>query len=119
MEAREIVDLESNLQIEEFKSGDTVKVNVRIREGERERIQQFQGVVIQRKAGGPSSAFTVRRVASGVGVERSFLFHSPNVEKVEVLRRGKVRRAKLYYLRKLSGKAARIKEVARAPKPKS
>ena len=85
--------------------------NVWIREGERQRQQSFQGVVIRKRGlGGPASSFTVRRVASGVGVERSFFFHSPNVESVELMRRGKVRRAKLYYLRGLSGKAARIKE---------
>ena len=119
MNARDVVALEPNPQIEEFKPGDTVKVNVRIREGDRERLQTFQGVVIRRRAGGPASAFTVRHVASGIGVERSFLVHSPNVERVELVRRGKVRRAKLYYLRNLSGKAARIKEAARTPKPQS
>ena len=114
MEAREAVALESNEKIADFRPGDTVKVNVWIREGERQRQQAFQGVVIRKREGGPSSSFTVRRVASGVGVERSFLFHSPNVESVEVVRRGKVRRANLYYLRGLSGKAARIKEPERA-----
>ena len=114
MEAREAVALESNDKIADFRPGDTVKVNVWIREGERQRQQAFQGVVIRKREGGPSSSFTVRRVASGVGVERSFLFHSPNVESVEVVRRGKVRRANLYYLRGLSGKAARIKEPERA-----
>ena len=115
MEAREVVTLEENPQIEPFQPGDTVKVNIRIREGERERLQMFQGVVIRKRAGGPASAFTVRRVASGIGVERSFLLYSPNLEKVEVVRRGKVRRAKLYYLRGRSGKASRIKE-RRPPK---
>ena len=110
MEARDAVALQTNEKIAEFQPGDTVKVNVWIREGERQRQQSFQGVVIRKRAGGPASSFTVRRVASGVGVERSFFFHSPNVESVELVRRGKVRRAKLYYLRGLSGKAARIKE---------
>ena len=110
MEAREISTLVPNEKIAEFQPGDTVKVNVWIREGERRRQQSFQGVVLRKRRGGPSSSFTVRRVASGIGVERSFFFHSPNVESVEVLRRGIVRRAKLYYLRGLSGKAARIKE---------
>ncbi len=110
MEARDAVALTPNEKIAEFQSGDTVKVNVWIREGERQRQQSFQGVVIRKRGGGPSSSFTVRRVASGVGVERSFFFHSPNVDSVERVRRGKVRRAKLYYLRGLSGKAARIKE---------
>ena len=110
MEARDVVTLTPNEKIEEFLPGDTVKVNVRIREGERQRLQSFQGVVIRKRRGGASSSFTVRRVASGIGVERSFFFHSPNVESVEVVRRGIVRRAKLYYLRGLSGRAARIKE---------
>lgn len=110
MEAREAVALTPNEKITEFQPGDTIKVNVWIREGERRRQQSFQGVVIRKRGGGPSSSFTVRRVASGVGVERSFFFHSPNVDSVELVRRGKVRRAKLYYLRGLSGKAARIKE---------
>ena len=110
MEAREAVALQTNEKIAEFRPGDTVKVNVWIREGERQRQQSFQGVVIRKRGGGPASSFTVRRVASGVGVERSFFFHSPNVESVELVRQGKVRRANLYYLRGLSGKAARIKE---------
>ncbi len=110
MEAREVVALTPNEKIAEFQPGDTIKVNVWIREGERQRQQSFQGVVIRKRRGGPSSSFTVRRVASGIGVERSFFFHSPNVESVEVVRRGIVRRAKLYYLRGLSGRAARIKE---------
>ena len=110
MEPRDVVALVPNEKICEFQSGDTVKVNVWIREGERHRLQGFQGVVLRKRAGGPSSSFTVRRVASGIGVERSFFFHSPNVESVELVRKGIVRRAKLYYLRGLSGKAARIKE---------
>ena len=114
MDAREVVTLETNEKIAEFGPGDTVKVNVRIREGERQRLQSFQGVVIRTRGSGPgggaASSFTVRRVASGIGVERSFFYHSPNVESVEVVRRGIVRRAKLYYLRGLSGRAARIKE---------
>ena len=110
MEARDAVALTPNEKIAEFQPGDTVKVNVWIREGERQRQQSCQGGVSRQRGGGPASSFTVRRVASGVGVERSFFFHSPNVESVELVRRGKVRRAKLYYLRGLSGKAARIKE---------
>ena len=113
MDINSIVALERNEKIAEFQSGDTVKVNVWIREGERRRQQSFQGVVIRRREGGAASSFTIRRVASGIGVERSFLFHSPNVESVELLRRGKVRRTNLYYLRGLSGKAARIKERER------
>lgn len=92
-------------------SGDTVKVHVRIVEGDRERVQVFQGVVIRLRNGGNNANFTVRRIAShGVGVERTFLLRSPRVEKIEVLRRAKVRRAQLYYLRDVRGKAARLKE---------
>jgi large subunit ribosomal protein L19 len=110
MEAREVQTLTPNEKIQEFQPGDTINVNVWIREGERRRQQSFQGLVIRKRRGGPSSSFTVRRVAAGIGVERSFFFHSPNVDSVEVIRRGIVRRAKLYYLRGLSGRAARIKE---------
>ncbi|MCD5322663.1 MULTISPECIES: 50S ribosomal protein L19 [Pontibacillus] len=94
-----------------FKAGDTVKVHVKVVEGTRERIQVFEGVVIKRRGGGISETFTVRKISSGVGVERTFPVHSPRVDKLEVVRRGKVRRAKLYYLRNLRGKAARIKEI--------
>lgn len=93
-----------------FEIGDTVKVSVKIREGERERIQMFEGTVIARRGSGVSETFTVRRVAYGVGVERVFPVHSPNVAKVEVVRHGKVRRSKLYYLRDRVGKAAKLKE---------
>ena len=110
MEAKDIIPIEPNEKIQRFVPGDTVKVNVWIREGDRQRQQSFQGVVIRRRGGGPASSFTVRRVAAGIGVERSFFFNSPNVDSVEVVRRGIVRRAKLYYLRGLSGKAARIRE---------
>ncbi|MFD2638254.1 50S ribosomal protein L19 [Piscibacillus salipiscarius] len=95
----------------EFRAGDTVKVHVKVVEGNRERIQVFQGVVIKRRGGGISETFTVRKVSYGVGVERTFPVHSPRLDKIEVSRRGKVRRAKLYYLRNLRGKAARIKEI--------
>ena len=95
----------------EFKSGDEVKVAVRIIEGNKSRIQVFQGVVIQRRGGGVNATFTVRKVSSGIGVERTFPLHSPNIASIEVLRRGKVRRNKITYIRKRSGKAARIKEV--------
>ena len=92
-------------------AGDTVKVHVRIVEGDRERVQVFQGIVIRVRSGGNDANFTVRRIAShGIGVERSFLLKSPRVEKIEVLRRAKVRRAQLYYLRDVRGKAARLKE---------
>jgi large subunit ribosomal protein L19 len=94
-----------------FRPGDTVKVHVKVVEGNRERIQVFEGVVIKRQNGGISETFTVRKISYGVGVERTFPVHSPRVDKIEVSRRGKVRRAKLYYLRNLRGKAARIKEI--------
>ncbi len=99
--------------IPDFSPGDTVKVHVKVVEGSRERIQVFEGVVIRRRGGGLGETFTVRRVSYGVGVERTFPLHSPRVDKIEVTRRGRVRRARLYYLRKLRGKAARIKEIRR------
>ncbi|MBQ5320723.1 MAG: 50S ribosomal protein L19 [Oscillospiraceae bacterium] len=94
----------------QFNVGDTVKVSVRIKEGERERIQLFEGTVIAKKHGGIEETFTVRRVSYGVGVERVFPLHSPNVEKVEVVRRGRVRRSKIYYLRDRVGKASKVKD---------
>lgn len=94
-----------------FRTGDTLRVHVRIVEGSRERIQVFEGVVIKRRGGGISETFTVRKISSGVGVERTFPLHTPKIEKIELKRRGKVRRAKLYYLRSLRGKAARIQEI--------
>lgn len=96
--------------VPQFSVGDTVRVDVKIREGERERIQSFEGTVIARKGSGISETFTVRRVSYGVGVERVFPLHSPNVASVKVIRRGKVRRSKLYYLRERLGKSARVKE---------
>lgn len=99
--------------IPNFRAGDTVRVHARIVEGERERIQLFEGVVIKRRGAGISEMYTVRKMSNGVGVERAFPLHSPRVEKIEVLREGRVRRAKLYYLRNLHGKAARIKERIR------
>jgi large subunit ribosomal protein L19 len=96
--------------LSEFRPGDTVKVHVKVKEGNRERIQIFEGVVIGRQHGGLRENFIVRKMSCGIGVERIFPVHCPSVEKVEIVRKGKVRRAKLYYLRKLSGKAARIKE---------
>ena len=93
-----------------FRAGDTVKVHARIKEGEKERIQVFQGVVIRKRNGNTGATFTVRKISYGIGVERIFPFHSPLIDKLEVLSRGKVRRSRLYYLRKLRGKAARIKE---------
>jgi large subunit ribosomal protein L19 len=94
-----------------FRPGDTLKVYVKVIEGTRERIQLFEGVVIKRHGTGISKTFTVRKISYGVGVERTFPLHSPKIDKIDVARRGKVRRAKLYYLRELRGKAARIKEI--------
>ncbi|GAI25214.1 unnamed protein product [marine sediment metagenome] len=105
-----LIEVKSNPNIPTLAPGDTVKVRAKIVEGEKKRTQLFQGVVIKVRHGGAGSSFTVRRVTHGVGVERTFPLYSPLVEKVEVVRHGKVRRAKLYYLRGLSAKAARIKE---------
>lgn len=115
MEARTLVDAKPRDTIEEFQTGDTVRVNVTIREGERERVQAFQGVIIRgsyRKTDSPApgATFTVRRVSYGIGVERTFPICSPLIESLEVTRRGKVRRARAYYLRGLTGRKARIKE---------
>ena len=96
-----------------FRPGDTLRVHVKVVEGNRERIQIFEGVVIKRRGGGSSETFTVRKISYGVGVERTFPVHTPKIAKIEVVRYGKVRRAKLYYLRELRGKAARIKEIRR------
>lgn len=93
-----------------FRPGDTIKVHVKIKEGEKERIQVFQGVVIRRRRGNTGATFTVRKVSYGIGVERIFPLHSPLIDKIEIMTRGRVRRARLYYLRNLKGKAARIKE---------
>jgi large subunit ribosomal protein L19 len=101
--------------IPSFRAGDTVKVHVRVIEGNRERVQIFEGVVIARQGGGVRETFTARKISFGVGVERTFPLHSPNIAKLEVARRGDVRRAKLYYLRDLRGKAAKIKERREAP----
>lgn len=99
--------------VPDFRPGDTVRVHAMIVEGERERIQLFEGLVIKRRGAGISETYTVRKISNGVGVERTFPVHTPRVAKLEVLRQGKVRRAKLYYIRALSGKAARIKERGR------
>jgi large subunit ribosomal protein L19 len=113
---RSIESEQFRTDIPQFDAGDTVRVAVKVVEGNRERIQNFEGVVIRRRGGGINENFTVRRIAShGIGVERTFLIHSPRLEKIDVLRYGKVRRARLYYLRGLSGKAARIKERMRVP----
>jgi large subunit ribosomal protein L19 len=98
------------LDLPDFGPGDTVKVHVKIKEGEKERVQIFQGVVISKRKGTVNATFTVRKVSYGVGVERIFPLHSPVISKIEVITRGRVRRAKIYYLRKLRGRAARIKE---------
>lgn len=98
-----------NRNVPDFSPGDTVRVYMKIKEGDKERLQAFEGVVIRRRGGSLRSTFTVRKVSYGVGVERTFPLHSPMIERVEVLREGRVRRARLYYLRKLTGKAARIK----------
>ena len=98
------------LDLPDFAAGDTVNVHVKIKEGEKERIQAFQGVVISKRKGSTNATFTVRKVSYGVGIERIFPLHSPVIDKIEVVSRGRVRRSKIYYLRKLRGKAARIKE---------
>ncbi|AIE59633.1 50S ribosomal protein L19 [Bacillus methanolicus] len=107
----EITKEQLRTDIPDFRPGDTVRVHVKVIEGSRERIQVFEGVVIKRRGGGISETFTVRKVSYGVGVERTFPLHTPKIAKIEVVRRGKVRRAKLYYLRNLRGKKARIKEI--------
>lgn len=108
---QEITQEQLRKDIPNFRPGDTLKVYVKVIEGSRERIQLFEGVVIKRRGGGISETFTVRKISYGVGVERTFPLHSPKIDRIEVARRGKVRRAKLYYLRKLRGKAARIQEI--------
>ncbi len=107
----EITASQLRADLPEFKSGDEVKVSVRIIEGNKSRIQVFQGVVIQRRGGGVNATFTVRKMSSGIGVERTFPLHSPSIAGIEVMRKGRVRRNKITYIRKRSGKAARIKEV--------
>lgn len=107
----EITKEQLRTDLPEFGPGDTVRVHAKVIEGNKERIQVFEGVVIARKHGGINETFTVRKISHGVGVERTFMLHSPRIDKIEVVRRGKVRRAKLYYLRKKIGKAARIKEL--------
>ena len=113
MDRSDLLELERNAAVENFQPGDTVRVHAKVVEGDRERTQAFEGVVIKLKRAGSSSNFTVRRIAQSIGIERTFLLYSPRVEKVEVLRRGRVRRAKLYYLRGRTGRAARITERTR------
>jgi large subunit ribosomal protein L19 len=111
MDVMETLEKEQmRLDIPNFKAGDTIKVHARIREGDKERVQVFQGVVIRKRKGNTGATFTVRKVSYGIGVERIFPLHSPAIDKVEIVTRGKVRRGRIYYLRKLRGKAARIKE---------
>jgi large subunit ribosomal protein L19 len=107
----EITKAQLRTDLPSFRPGDTVRVHVKVVEGTRERIQLFEGVVIKRRGGGISETFTVRKISYGVGVERTFPVNTPKIAKLEVIRRGKVRRAKLYYLRNLRGKKARIKEI--------
>ncbi|MDQ0270251.1 50S ribosomal protein L19 [Cytobacillus purgationiresistens] len=108
---QEITQDQLRTDLPAFRPGDTVRVHVSIVEGTRERVQVYEGVVIKRRGGGISETFTVRKISYGVGVERTFPVHTPKIAKLEVIRRGKVRRAKLYYLRNLRGKKARIKEI--------
>jgi large subunit ribosomal protein L19 len=113
MDMSSVIEVTPNPNIANFRVGDTVRVSVKVVEGDKERLQAFEGVVIKRNNAGTSTNFTVRRMASGVGVERTFMIYSPRVDKVDLIREGKVRRAKLYYLRGRTGKAARIKERTR------
>ena len=110
---REIEQAQLKESVDEFRVGDTVRVHGKIKEGNRERIQIFEGTVLKRQNGGNRETFTVRKSSGGIGVEKTWPLHSPNVVKIEVVRRGKVRRAKLFYLRKLSGKKAKVKEAIR------
>ncbi len=111
MNVIEKIDLEQmRFDMPDFRPGDTVKVHIRIIEGNKERVQVYQGVVIRRKRGNMNASFTVRKISHGVGVEKTFALHSPRIEKVEIVTRGRVRRSRLYYLRNLRGKAARIRE---------
>ena len=107
---KKIEDAQVKAEIADFRVGDTIKVYAKIKEGNRERVQVFEGPVIKRQNGGVRETFTVRKFSNGIGVEKSWPLHSPNVEKIEVVRLGKVRRAKLYYLRERVGKAAKVKE---------
>ena len=110
---KEIEAAELKATVDEFNVGDTVKVYNKIKEGNKERVQVYEGTVIKRQGGSNRETFTVRKISNGVGVEKTWPLHSPNVEKIEVVRRGKVRRAKLFYLRDRVGKAAKVKEIIR------
>jgi large subunit ribosomal protein L19 len=120
MEAIQIVDAaEIRKDRGGFEPGDTVRVSVKVVEGEKERLQAFEGVVIRKRGGGAGASFTVRRISYGVGVERTFPLHSPRIDRIQVMRRSAVRRSKLYYLRELAGKAARLKEKRTVQVPAS
>ena len=110
---KKIEDAQLKEKVDEFRVGDTVRVSAKIKEGNRERIQVFEGTVLKRQNGGIRETFTVRKISNGVGVEKTWPLHSPTIEKIEVVRRGKVRRAKLNYLRNRVGKSAKVKEVIR------
>lgn len=110
---KSIEDAQLKAEVAEFNVGDTIKVFAKIKEGEKERIQVFEGTVLKIQGTGVRATFTVRKASNGVGVEKTWPLHSPNVDKIEVVRRGKVRRAKLFYLRERSGKAAKVKELVR------
>ena len=110
---KKIEDTQRKENVDEFKVGDTVRVSAKIKEGNRERVQVFEGTVLKRQNGGIRETFTVRKISNGVGVEKTWPLHSPTIEKIEVVRRGKVRRAKLNYLRNRVGKSAKVKEVIR------
>ena len=110
---KEIAATQLRTDLPEFSTGDEVKVYIRIIENKKERVQVFQGVVLQRRGGNVSETFTVRKVSSGIGVEKTFPLHSPSITKIELVRRGKVRRNKIFYLRERSGKSARIKEIVK------
>jgi large subunit ribosomal protein L19 len=116
MNSMEYIEKEQmRIDLPNFNAGDTVRIHFKIVEGEKERIQVFEGVVIRKRKGGVGATFTVRKVSYGIGVERIFPLHSPRIEKIEIVNRGRVRRARLYYLRKLRGKAARIKTKKQTP----
>ncbi|MBR2696613.1 MAG: 50S ribosomal protein L19 [Parasporobacterium sp.] len=110
---KKIEDAQLKEKVDEFRVGDTVRVSAKIKEGNRERIQVFEGIILKRQNGGVRETFTVRKLSNGVGVEKTWPLHSPTIEKIEVVRRGKVRRAKLNYLRNRVGKSAKVKEVIR------
>ena len=115
MDVQQLIQVEPNPKVEPFHPGDTVRVSFQVREGTRVRVQAFEGVMIRSRGTRTGATFTVRRLSAGIGVERTFPLYSPLLESVQILRRGKVRRARLYYLRGRSGKAARIKERLRTP----